>query len=118
MFAQHLFAYLDADLITAQTAQAHSGNTVQSASFIAHAFAELVQIVLAHVAMENQRDYLVQTFVELHFRWLDAFRQSTHGFHATLHIIQHITRIMAALHFHLDGTAAFAGGALHFLNAR
>ena len=24
---------------------------------------------------------------------------------------------MAALHFHLDGAAAFAGGALHLLNA-
>ena len=117
MLAQHLFAHLNADLVIAQTAQAHAGNAVQSTRLIAHAFAEFVQIVLAHVAVENQRDHLVQAFIELHLGRLDAFRQSAHGLHAALHVIQHIPRIMTAFHLHLDGAAAFAGGALYLLNA-
>ena len=60
----------------------------------------------------------MQTFVDLHLRRFDAFRQAAHRLNTAFYVIQDITGIVVAFHFNLYVTPTFNSSALDFLNTR
>ena len=59
MLAQNLFTNLNGNFVVAQAAHYHAANSFQSAYLVAHTFPELVKIVLAHVAVQDQGYHFV-----------------------------------------------------------
>ena len=58
----------------------------------------------------------MQTFVDLHLRGFDAFRQAAYRLNTAFYVIQDITGIMVAFDFYLDFASAFTGLAFYFFD--